>query len=126
VLTVHAGEDDIARCLQAGARGYLLKSAAGDEIPEAIRTVHGGRRRIAPELSERLAEHMGAPGFTEREMDVLRRMAEGKDNRTIAGELGITEGTTKWYVTSIFSKLGVTDRTQAVVQAARRGLVRVG
>lgn len=126
VLTVHAGEDDVARCLQAGARGYLLKKSKAEEILQTIRAVHGGRRRVDPELSEKLAEHMGAPALTAREMDVLRAMAEGKDNQTIAAQLGITEGTTKWYVTSIFSKLDVTDRTQAVVQAVKRGLVRIG
>lgn len=125
VLTVHGGEDAVARCLAAGALGYLLKTADTEEIVAAVRAVHAGRRRIAPALGEKLADRMAAPSLTDREMDVLRLMAEGLDNHAIADHLAIGVGTVKWYITSIFAKLDVTDRTQAVVTAVRRGLVRI-
>jgi two-component system NarL family response regulator len=125
VLTVHDGEEAVSRCLEAGARGYVLKRAPAEEIIAAIRTVSGGRRAVDPALGEALANRVGAPKLTVRELEVLEEMAHGKDNREIAAELGITEGTTKWYVTSILAKLGVTDRTKAVLVALRRGLVRL-
>lgn len=125
ILTVDDGEESVATCLEAGARGYLLKRAPAEEIVAAIRTVCGGRRALDPALADALANRVVKPRLTVRELEVLEEMARGKDNREIAAELGITEGTTKWYVTSILQKLEVTDRTKAVVTALRRGLVRL-
>jgi DNA-binding NarL/FixJ family response regulator len=125
VLTVDDGEESVVQCLEAGARGYVLKRAAAEEIVAAIRTVCGGRRALDPAVADALANRVVGPKLTVRELEVLEEMARGKDNREIAAELGITEGTTKWYVTSILAKLEVTDRTKAVVTALRRGLVRL-
>jgi DNA-binding NarL/FixJ family response regulator len=125
ILTIHEGEESVAGCLEAGARGYVLKRASAEEIVAAVRGVAGGRRVIDAAVTETLANRVSSPRLTVRELEVLEEMARGKDNREIAAELGITEGTTKWYVTSILAKLGVTDRTKAVLAALRRGLVRL-
>jgi DNA-binding NarL/FixJ family response regulator len=123
VLSAVDGDEAIYRALQAGARAYLLKDLSREELLEAIRAVHAGQRRIPPPVAARLAERMTASELTARETQVLRRMVAGRTNREIAAELAISEAGVKGHVNSIFAKLGVADRTQAVTTALRRGIV---
>lgn len=125
VLTTFDGDEDIYRALQAGARGYLLKGMSADELMEAIRTVHGGGKRIPALVAERLAERMGGPALTNRELDVLRLIVAGNSNRDIGKELSISEATVKTHINSILSKLDVNDRTQAATTAIQRGIVHL-
>jgi two-component system NarL family response regulator len=125
VLTTFDGDEDIYRALQAGARGYLLKDMFGEELMEAIRIVHLGRTRIPPAIAERLAERMGGPNLTNRELEVLQAIVAGKSNKEIAFGLGISEATVKTHINNILSKLGVTDRTQATTAALQRGIVHL-
>jgi DNA-binding NarL/FixJ family response regulator len=125
VLTTYDGEDDISQALQAGASGYLLKGASRIELTEAIRTVHAGRRYVPPELAERVLPRPDADNLTERELAVLSRIAKGLGNKEIGAELGISESTVKGHVNNLLGKLGVTDRTKALVVAIRRGLVHI-
>ncbi|HLH36600.1 MAG TPA: response regulator transcription factor [Alloacidobacterium sp.] len=125
VLTTFDGDEDIYRALQAGAKGYLLKGMNADELIEAIRTVHAGKSRIPAVVAERLAERMGGPSLTSRELDVLKRIVGGRSNKEIASELFISEATVKTHINSILSKLGVSDRTQAATTALQRGIVHL-
>jgi two-component system NarL family response regulator len=125
VLTTFDGDEDIYRALQAGAKGYLLKDMFGEELMDAIRAVHAGRSRIPAPVAERLAERMGSPVLTGRELDVLRLIVQGKSNKDIGGELTISEATVKTHMNSILSKLGVSDRTQAATTAIQRGIVHL-
>lgn len=125
VLTTYDGDEDIYRALQAGAQAYLLKDMLCDEILAAIRAVHAGQRRIPAAVGTRLADRMTGMELSSREHQVLQLVAQGKSNREIAGDLEVTEATVKGHLTNILSKLGVTDRTQAVIAALRRGLVHL-
>jgi len=125
VLTTYDGDEDIYRAIQAGARGYLLKDMFGEELIEAIRAVHAGKSRIPKVVAERLAERMGGPSLTSRELSVLELIVKGRSNREIADDLGIFESTVKTHVNSILSKLGVSDRTQAATAALQRGIVHL-
>jgi two-component system NarL family response regulator len=125
VLTTYDRDEDIYRSLRAGAKAYLLKDAPPAGLLEAIRAVSLGQRHMPPEIAEKLAEHVMYPNLTERELEVLRLMAAGKSNREIGADLFITEGTVKAHVNNILSKLGVSDRTQAVTTALKRGLVQL-
>ncbi len=122
LLTTYDGEEDIYRGLQAGAKGYLLKDTSCDEILDAIRAVHQGQKYLPVTVGGKLAERMESPQLSERECEVLRLLAQGKSNQEIAKALGITEGTVKFHLNKILPKLGVSDRTQAVIAAFRRGL----
>ncbi|MCA9958012.1 MAG: response regulator transcription factor, partial [Anaerolineales bacterium] len=95
------------------------------ELLEAIRAVHAGQRRIPPDIAAKLADRMAAPQLTPRELDVLRLIVAGRSNREIGLTLTISEGTVKAHVNNLLGKLGVTDRTQAVTEALRRGLVHL-
>jgi DNA-binding NarL/FixJ family response regulator len=123
VLTTFDGDEDIYRALQAGAKGYLLKDMFGDELMDAIRTVHAGKSKIPPAVAQRLAERMSGPELTGRELEVLKQIVAGKSNKEIGRELWISEATVKTHVNSLLSKLGVTDRTQAATTALQRGIV---
>jgi DNA-binding NarL/FixJ family response regulator len=125
VLTTFDGDEDIYRALQAGARAYLLKGMFGDELMDAIRAVHAGKSRIPAAVAERLANRMGGPGLTPRELDVLRLIVSGNSNKEIGEELRISEATVKTHINNILSKLGVTDRTQATTTALQRGIVHL-
>jgi len=125
VLTTYDGDEDIYRALEAGAQAYLLKDMLCDEILGAIRAVHAGQRRIPAAVGTRLAERMTGLDLSEREQQVLELVATGKSNKAIAAALEITEATVKGHMTNILGKLGVTDRTQAVITALRRGLVHL-
>jgi len=123
VLTTFDGDEDIYRALQAGAKGYLLKGMFGEELMDAIRAVHAGKTRIPPAIAERLADRMGAPALTARELQVLKEIVAGRSNKEIGAELSISEATVKTHINSILGKLGVTDRTQAATSALQRGIV---
>src|SRR5215470_4351539 len=125
MLTTFEGDVEIQRSLEAGARGYLLKSMPPKELVEAIRQVHAGKKRIPPQLAARLAEHLGDESLTEREIEVLRHIAGGNRNRDIAERLFISEETVKVHIKHIMEKLGATDRTQAIAIAVRRGIIEL-
>lgn len=123
VLTTYDGDEDIYRGLQAGARGYLLKDAKPGELLNAIRIVHSGQQYIPPDVGAKLAQRLHNPVLSARESEVLHALARGLSNADIAGTLNIGESTVKSHVNRILSKLGVNDRTQAVIVAAKRGIV---
>jgi DNA-binding NarL/FixJ family response regulator len=125
VLTTYDGDEDIYRALEAGAQAYLLKDMFCDEILKAIRDVHAGHRRIPAEVGTRLAERVGAMDLSSREQQVLGLVVKGKSNKEIASDLAITEPTVKGHITNILGKLGVSDRTQAVIAALKRGIAHL-
>lgn len=125
VLTTFDGDEDIYRALRAGAQAYLLKGTPREELLDAIRAVHGGQKRIPPDVAAKLAERMALPELTERELDVLQLIVAGQSNKEIGATLFITEGTVKVHVNSLLGKLGVQDRTQAVTEALKRGIVKL-
>ena len=126
VLTTYDGDEDVYQALQAGACGYLLKDAETEELVGAIRTVAKGGRHIPSTIAQRLADRaMSGPPITEREIEVLRLVADGMTNKAIGAELFIAEGTVKTHLNSIHEKLGVRDRTEAVIVAVRRGILRL-
>ena len=125
MLTTFEGDVEIQRALQAGARGYLLKSMPPAELLAGIRDVHAGRKRIPPEVAAQLAEHLGEEALTARELEVLQEVAGGHRNRDIAGRLFIAEETVKVHVKHIMEKLGARDRTEAVAIALRRGIIQL-
>lgn len=125
VLTTYETDDDIERALRAGARGYLLKDTSVEDLAQAIRDGHAGRRSVAPSVAAKLAERVTSVALTPRELAVLRLVAEGKSNKEIGEALSITEGTVKVHLMRVFEKLGVASRTEAMAEAARRGLVRI-
>jgi DNA-binding NarL/FixJ family response regulator len=125
ILTTFAGDVEIQRALEAGARAYMLKSMPPKELVEVIRQVHAGKKRIPPEIAAHLAEHYMDEALTGREVQVLREIAEGNRNRDIAGKLFITEETVKVHIKHIMEKLGAADRTQAVAIAVRRGIIQL-
>lgn len=125
VLTTFDGDEDIFRALQAGAKGYLLKGMDAAELTEAIHAVFAGRSKIPASIAEKLAERMGGPALTTRELEVLKRIVAGRSNKEIGGDLHISEATVKTHINSILSKLGVSDRTQAATSALQRGIVHL-
>ena len=125
VLTTFEGDVEIQRALEAGARGYLLKTTPAKELVEVIRQTHAGKKRIPAEVAAHLAEHMGEEGLTPREVEVLKHLAEGNRNKDIAALLFISEETVKVHIKHIMEKLGASDRTQAVGIAVRRGIIQL-
>jgi two-component system NarL family response regulator len=125
VLTTFDGDEDIYRAIKAGAKGYLLKDTAREALMESIRRVHAGETCIPPSLAAKLAERVSGEALSAREIEVLQRIAAGKSNKEIGAELFISEGTVKTHVKSIFSKLNVVSRTEAVATATRRGLIQL-
>ena len=133
VFTAFDTDERIVGAVKAGAKGYLLKGAASQDLFEAIRTVSAGGSLLQPVVASKLIEHVsgeheqkgleGVAELTSRERQVLEQLALGKTNKEIASELVITERTVKFHVSSIFSKLGAGNRTEAVTIAARDGLV---
>ena len=123
VLTTYQGDVQALRALKAGATGYLLKNMIWKDLPESIRAVHSGRRRIPPEIAEALVEHVADDALTEREVEVLRRVATGNANKVIAFELSVSEATVKAHMKNILAKLGANDRTHAVTIAVKRGFL---
>jgi len=125
VLTTFDGDEDIYRAIKAGAKGYLLKDTAREALMESIRRVHVGQTCIPPALAAKLADRVSGEALSAREIEVLQRIAAGKSNKEIGAELFISEGTVKTHVKSIFSKLDVVSRTEAVATATRRGLIQL-
>ncbi len=125
ILTTFEGDVEIQRALEAGARGYLLKSMPPKELLDGIRQVHAGKKRIPPEIVAQLAEHLSDETLTSREVEVLRQVAGGNRNRDIAEHLFISEETVKVHVKHVMEKLGASDRTEAVAIAIRRGIIQL-
>ena len=125
VLTTFDSDNEIARAIKAGAKGYLLKDARREELLECIRKVNSGETCVPPALAAKLAESISSEPLTGRELDVLSLLAKGRSNKEIGSHLFITETTVKSHLRSIFGKLNVLSRTEAITTASRRGLVRL-
>jgi DNA-binding NarL/FixJ family response regulator len=125
VLTTFDGDEDIYRAIQAGAKGYLLKDVPREALMDCIRRVHLGETCVPVHLAAKLAERVSGETLSQREIDVLRLMAQGKSNKEIGTVLFISEGTVKSHVKGIFAKMNVISRTEAVANATRRGLIQL-
>jgi DNA-binding NarL/FixJ family response regulator len=125
VLTTYAGDVRVLRALKAGARAYLLKGLMRTELLDTIRAVHAGHKRIPPEVAVELADYAAEEALTAREIDVLRRIAEGNANKQIAAQLEISEETVKGHVKNILAKLRANDRTHAVTIGLKRGFIKL-
>ncbi|OYV06476.1 MAG: DNA-binding response regulator [Verrucomicrobiales bacterium VVV1] len=125
VLTTYDNEEDVFNALEAGALGYLPKDTKRAEIIEAVVQVHAGNRYLTKAIANRLADRMVRPGLTARELDVLRFLMRGKSNKEMAAAMFISEETVKTRMKTLFQKLGVHDRTEAVAVALQRGLLRL-
>jgi two-component system NarL family response regulator len=123
ILTTYDTEEDIYQGIRAGARGYLLKDARRNDVLDAIRRVHAGETLLPPNVSAKLAQRVTDETLTDRERAVLALLAEGKSNRDIGSEMHVEESTVKSHLKSIFAKLHVVSRTEAVTVATRRGLL---
>ena len=134
VFTAFDTDERILAAVRAGAKGYLLKGAPREEVFQAIRVVSQGNSLLQPVVASKLLQHMsstdsendrGIEPLTERELEVLRLMGQGRTNREIAESLVITERTVKFHVSAILGKLGAGNRTEAVSIAAQRGLIEL-
>jgi DNA-binding NarL/FixJ family response regulator len=125
VLTTFDGDEDIYRAIQAGAKGYLLKDVPREALIDCIRRVHAGETCVPVHLANKLAKRISDKSVSEREIDVLKLMAQGKSNKEIGSALFISGGTVKSHVKSIFAKLNVNSRAGAVANAAHRGLIQL-
>jgi len=125
VLTTYDTDEDITLALRAGAKAYVLKDIAAEDLVACIRDVLAGKTYLAPAAAAKLAEGVARVQLTPRELTTLRLMADGQANKEIANTLGISERTVKTHLSHLFEKLGVTSRTEAVRVATRRGLVRL-
>jgi DNA-binding NarL/FixJ family response regulator len=138
ILTISDEEEDLFEAIRAGASGYLLKDIPLDEVADAVRAVHGGQSLINPSMAAKLltefaalarrddeerAQEVPAPRLTEREMQVLKLVARGMNNRDIAKELFISENTVKNHVRNILEKLQIHSRMEAVMVAVREKLI---
>ena len=123
ILTTYDSEEDIYRGLRAGAKAYLLKDAPHQELLKCIRAVYAGEACISPEVSAKFFQRMTAPDLSPRECEVVRLIATGRSNQKIATALSISEGTVKFHVNNILAKLQVSDRTEAVITALKRGII---
>lgn len=125
IFSNYTGADEIHAALRAGAASYLPKTVGQPELLKAIRLVAEGRTYVPPDLAVRLAERLPCEELTSREQEVLKLVVEGASNTRIARQLGIAGSTVKNHISSIFGKLGVTQRTEAVAVAIKRGIVRI-
>ena len=125
VLTTYSGDAQVIGALRAGARAYLLKGDVHRELPNIIRAVHAGQKRIPPEIAVKVADHLADDSLTSREVDVLRLIAAGNGNKQIADQLSIGEASVKSHVSNIMSKLGANDRAHAVTIALQRGIIQL-
>ena len=133
ILTTYSDDEYIFKGIAAGARAYLLKDAPRDELFKAIRAVSRGESLIQPIVASRVLDKLAelsrktplAETLSEREVEVLRLMASGESNKDIADKLSITQSTVKTHITSIFQKLNVTTRTEAVTTALKRGIIQL-
>ena len=124
VLTTFDHDEDIYAGLRAGAKAYLLKDVQPEELFRCIRAVHAGEAYLQPRVAAKLAQRMQEETLTEREVQILALLAEGKSNRAIGQSLFITESTEKSHVKSLIVKLDVTSRAEAIALAAKRGLIK--
>jgi DNA-binding NarL/FixJ family response regulator len=125
VLSSYEGDADIRAGLNAGAKAYLLKGMESKELLEEIRCIHAGKKRIHPTVAAKLGEFLNEDNLTQREIEVLRLVADGNSNKEIAQLLFISDDTVKMHVRNILAKLRANDRTQAVTTALRRGIVQL-
>ena len=125
MLTTFEGDAEIKRALEAGARGYMLKSMPRKQLVDVIRKVHGGQKHIPNEVAAQLMEHLGAETLSKREVEVLQKVAGGNRNSEIAALLFISEETVKGHIKHIMEKLGASDRTEAVAVGIRRGIIHL-
>jgi len=125
VLTTYRGDEDIHQAMEAGACGYLIKGMSRQFLLDAIRRVHRGERFLPPPVAETLASRKPDAELSVREHEVLAMLAKGKSNKEIAAALNVAEITVKCHLSMIFLRLGVTDRTQAIIAAAQRGLIHL-
>jgi two-component system NarL family response regulator len=125
VLTTYHGDEDIRKALAAGAQSYLLKGMSHLQLIEAIRSVRAGKEYFPRSIRNCIPEKLNRSVLSPRELDILRLIAKGLSNQGIADALNITRGTVKWHVNIILRRLDVSDRTQAVVVAAQRGIVEI-
>ena len=125
VLTMYDGDEDIHQAMQAGAMGYVLKDTVPDDLVSIIREVHGGRRVLPPDVAAALEQRAHQRSLTSRETQVLELLATGKRNKEIAAELGISGDTASAHIKSIFAKFNVHDRTAALAEGLRRGILHV-
>lgn len=123
MLSTHSGEEEIYRALQAGARGYIVKSILREELLRAVREVYEGRQYVDPIVAAHLAERRQHRSLSVREVEVLRMVARGLGNKEIASALNIAEVTVKLHVSHVLEKLSVKDRTQAATVALQRGII---
>lgn len=123
VLTTYAGDVQIMHALKAGAQGYLLKGSLRKELLDTIRAVHGGQKRVSPEVAAEIAEHATDTALTAREITVLKLIARGNANKEIAAQLSVTEESVKGYVKNVLAKLSANDRTHAVTIGLTRGII---
>src|SRR6516225_1342747 len=123
VLTTYTGDAQVLRALKAGARGYLIKEYVHRDLPETIRAVHAGQKRIPQEIAAAVANHFSEDTLTEREIQILQLIAAGNANKQIADQLSIAEATVKSHVVNLLSKLGANDRAHAVTIGLRRGII---
>ena len=125
VLTTYEGDEDIHRAFEAGAQGYVIKGMPYQTLIDALQRVHSGGRFLPPPVVRALESRMPDSELSPREQEVLQLLVNGKSNKEIASELGITNATVKCHVSTILMRLNVSDRTQAVVAALQRGLVHL-
>ena len=136
ILTGHEEDEHVFEGIKAGAQGYLLKDSDPEDLSRAIRSVHAGDTIIAPDLAQKMlntfesggisgSSRLAPPPLTERELEVIRALAQGMSDRQIAGSLGISEKTVRNHTSNIYRKLHIFDRTQAVIYAIREGVIDV-
>jgi two-component system NarL family response regulator len=125
VLTMYEGDEDIYRALQAGAAGYVLKDSVPEELIRVIRDAYAGKSSVPPDVAAKLEARNNMSSITARELQVLQLLKTGKRNKEIAADLGISEDTARTHIKSIFAKFKVHDRTAALSEAIRRGIVHI-
>ena len=125
VVTTYETDEDIYRAIRAGAQSYLLKDCSADELLKTIRTVHAGGVYLPEKMAHRLSERLKRENLSSREMELLELLIKGRSNKEIAAAMSLPETTVKFYLRELFVKLGVQDRTEAVVSALRHGIVHL-
>lgn len=125
MISTFQNDVEIRRALDAGARGFLFKSAQPGDLVAAIAQVHAGRKYVSPEVATVLAEFLTESDLTAREVEILQMIAQGNRNRDVASALQISEATVKVHMKHTMDKLGAADRTEAVVIALRRGIISI-
>jgi DNA-binding NarL/FixJ family response regulator len=125
VLTMYKGDEDIHRAIGAGASTYLLKDTLADDLPRIVRDVHAGRQILPADVAARLQERAAHPTLTSREIEVMKLVAAGRRDKEIAVALSISTHTVRVHMKHIFTKLDVSDRTEAMNVAIRRGIIHI-